>query len=63
MTYGRSGEDTQKQGFSLFFRIRWWVKYALLHVLGPASLDEARDPRSAMRRDYERRRRQARRAR
>lgn len=63
MTRRGPSEGAQKNGFSLFYRIRWWVKYALLHVLGPASLDDARDPRAAMRRDYERRRQQQRRSR
>lgn len=42
--------------FSLGFRIRWWIEYGLLHIFGPATLDDRRDPRAAMRREYARRR-------
>ncbi|MFC7623778.1 hypothetical protein [Microlunatus sp. GCM10028923] len=44
-----------RDGFGLGYRIRWWIEYGLLHVLGPAQLDERRDPRARMRRDYARR--------
>ena len=42
-------------GFGLGYRIRWWLEYGLMHILGPAQLDEARDPRARMRREYARR--------
>ncbi|GAB3749743.1 hypothetical protein [Microlunatus parietis] len=45
-------------GFGLGYRIRWWIEYGLMHVLGPAQLDEARDPRARMRREYARRKSQ-----
>lgn len=42
--------------FGWFWRLRWTVEYALMHVYGPAALDDDRDPRVAMRRDHDRRR-------
>jgi len=50
--------------YSLFWRIGWYINYGLLHVYGPASLDEARDPLVAMRRerDYRKAAHQRRRA-
>jgi hypothetical protein len=41
------------EGFSPLWRIGWHIQHALLHVFGPASLDAARDPRVAMRRQYD----------
>ncbi|MCW2811065.1 MAG: hypothetical protein JWP61_1523 [Friedmanniella sp.] len=43
------------EGFSLLWRLGWNIEYTLLHAVGPATLDDARDPRVAMERDYERR--------
>jgi len=37
--------------YGRFWRFRWNVEYALMHVYGPADLDEERDPKVAMRRD------------
>lgn len=42
-------------GFGVGYRISWRIEYVLLHVFGPAQLDEARDPRARMRREYARR--------
>ncbi len=41
--------------YGWFWRLRWNVEYALMHVYGPADLDEERDPRAEMRRDRDRR--------
>lgn len=41
--------------FGWLWRLRWNVEYGLMHVYGPADLDEARDPRAQMRRDHDRR--------
>lgn len=43
-------------GFSWPWRMGWRFEYVLLHVYGPATLDDARDPKHEMRLDRERRR-------
>ncbi|HEY5821904.1 MAG TPA: hypothetical protein VIT20_08005 [Propionibacteriaceae bacterium] len=43
-------------GYSLLYRIGWEIEYSLMHVMGPAQLDDDRDPRVAMKRDHDRRR-------
>lgn len=43
-------------GYSLLYRIGWEIEYTLMHVFGPATLDDARDPRVAMKQDHDRRR-------
>lgn len=37
--------------YGLFWRLRWNLEYGLMHVYGPADLDEERDPQAEMRRD------------
>lgn len=41
--------------YGWFWRFRWTIEYALMHVYGPASLDDDRDPRVEMKRDHDRR--------
>ena len=41
--------------FSIWYRIRMTVIYNLLHLGGPARLDEAQDPRLQLEREYLRR--------
>ncbi|WP_375424660.1 hypothetical protein [uncultured Friedmanniella sp.] len=41
--------------FGWFWRLRWTIEYGLMHVYGPAALDDARDPRVQMKRDHDRR--------
>ena len=57
----RKGRDVAKvrrgEGYSWLWRVGWRLQYILLHVYGPASLDEARDPLHQMRRDRLRRQR------
>jgi hypothetical protein len=43
-------------GYSLLYRFGWRIEYVLMHLYGPATLDEARDPKAEMRRDRARRR-------
>ena len=54
----------RNERYGLFWRFRWHVEYGLMHVYGPGHLDEARDPRAAMRRerDFRRAKHQARQA-
>ncbi|WP_147264188.1 hypothetical protein [Desertihabitans brevis] len=48
-------DPRRNDGFSWFYRFDHHVTYALLHVMGPPDLDEARDPRTQMKKEYERR--------
>ncbi len=43
-------------GFSIPYRMWFSFEYGMMHIYGPASLSESQDPRKAMKRDYERRR-------
>ena len=43
------------EGYSLLWRMGWRFEYALLHIYGPATLDDARDPKYQMRQDRARR--------
>lgn len=45
------GED----GFGLFYRFFFRFQYTLLHVIGPPRLTASMDPRTRMKKDYERR--------
>ena len=47
------GKIPPGEGFSRLWRIGWHIQHGLLHVFGPADLDEARDPRAQMKRQYE----------
>lgn len=49
------GKVPRGEGFSWLWRVGWRLEYVLLHVYGPASLDEARDPLHQMRADRARR--------
>lgn len=42
---------SDREGLSLAYRIRYRIKYAGLHVFGPAQLSEADDPHARMRRE------------
>ncbi|MET0693530.1 MAG: hypothetical protein ABWX96_15915 [Propionibacteriaceae bacterium] len=42
-------------GYSLLWRMGWRFEYVLMHVYGPATLDDARDPKHQMRQDRARR--------
>ena len=42
-------------GYSWPYRIWWEIEYTLMHVVGPASLDDDADPRLAMKKDHDRR--------
>ena len=46
---------TRGDGYSIVYRIGWRVEYALMHVYGPAQLDEDHDPKVEMRADRNRR--------
>ncbi|HET9872043.1 MAG TPA: hypothetical protein VFP89_05540 [Propionibacteriaceae bacterium] len=43
------------EGFSLLWRVGWRIEYMLLHLYGPATMDEDRDPKVEMRRERARR--------
>ncbi|ASU61295.1 hypothetical protein [Nocardiopsis dassonvillei] len=45
-----------KDSFSLLYRTGFRINYALLHVMGPASLTPETDPQHRAKREYERRR-------
>lgn len=49
------GKVPRGEGFSMLWRMGWRFEYVMMHVFGPASLDDARDPRKQMRRDRARR--------
>lgn len=49
------GKVPRGEGFSWLWRVGWRLEYVLLHVYGPASLDEERDPLHQMRADRARR--------
>ena len=41
--------------YGRIWRMWWHFEYGLMHVYGPGDLDEARDPRAAMRRERDQR--------
>lgn len=41
--------------YGRLWRLRWYVEYGLMHVYGPAALDDERDPRADMRRERDER--------
>ena len=53
----RTVEDVpETDRFGLWYRFKSLVIFNLLYIAGPAQLDQHNDPRSAVEKDYERRR-------
>ena len=52
---GRPAEVRSEDDFSLWYRFKTTVIFNLLHVAGPASLDDAQNPRVQLEREYLRR--------
>lgn len=50
------GKPRGKDSFSLLYRTGFRINYALLHVMGPATLIPSADPRYRAKSEYERRR-------
>lgn len=48
-------EEARRDDFSLWYRFRTTVVFNLLYLAGPASLDDARNPRVQVEREYLRR--------
>ena len=45
------GSTTENEGLSLGYRVLWRLRYAGLHVFGPAQLGDDRDPQRRLERE------------
>ncbi|GAA4283717.1 hypothetical protein GCM10022261_12480 [Brevibacterium daeguense] len=46
------GQDS----FGWAYKVGFWFQYIIVHIVGPATTNDNRDPRVQLKREYERRR-------